>query len=110
MLWPVKEPRPAVLTHVGGNILHIVLAEMQKVGVEDQQRGVKLGAMRVEVGSKSTHIVLLNKKTQQNAQENDNLCWVGVIIYMGFLYACWNIEWNPWQNWPCDVWISKVLL
>lgn len=65
MLWPVKEPRPAVLTHVGGNILHIVSAEMRKVGVEDRQRGVKLGAMRVDVGAQSTHFVWLDKRETQ---------------------------------------------
>ncbi len=72
MLWPVKEPRPAVLTHVGGNILHIVSAEMRKVGVEDWQRGVKLGAMRVDVGAQSTHFVWLNKRETQKRRKKEN--------------------------------------
>lgn len=46
MFWSLKDPRPAVLKHVGGNILHIVSADMRKVGVEDRQRGVKLEAVR----------------------------------------------------------------
>lgn len=72
MLWQVKEPRPAVLTHVGGNILHIVSAEMRKVGVEERQRGVKLGAMRVEVGAQSTHFMWLDKRETQKHMKKRN--------------------------------------
>lgn len=88
MLWQVKEPRPAVLTHVGGNILHIVSAEMRKVGVEERHRGVKLGAMRVEVGAQSTHFMWLDKRETQKhmKKERKRLCWVGVIICMCLLW------------------------
>lgn len=88
MLWRVKEPRPAVWTHVGDNILHIVSAEMRKVGEEDRQRGVKLGAMRVEVGAQSTRFMWLDKRETQKhmKKEGKKLCWVGVIICMCLLW------------------------
>lgn len=62
MLWSLKNPRPAVLAHVGGNIVHIVSAEMRKVGVEDRQRGVKLGAVREWRWAPDPLTLCLNKR------------------------------------------------
>lgn len=88
MLWPVKEPRPAVLTHVGGNILHIVSAEMRKVGVEDRQRGVKLAAMRVDVGAQSTHFGVTWQKRNSKVQEKKKRKNLSRCNYLHGVRAC----------------------